>query len=268
MYIFASRSILTIAATLLPLTPPSTHLVSITLALIVLVDRLMILLRHRADLLELTSLRIQWDNMRWQIMLETGKVRMEIDHIAKVKGRWIPPGKEGSTHDSCLTPTKSTGTNDKGSPLSKTTKLPSLSSISSTLSELSHTSITPSKSTRPIHHSKRDSISSLSSLVVTNSPKRNFHLPLLHSSIVNLEIRQKSLSSTLLIRSGKLLDRMIDLAIPLKHLGGVNGPGEENGEGGAVPDELLDIQDDMENRASDLSDHLNWCKALEEQWKR
>lgn len=61
---------------------------------------------------------------------------------------------------------------------------------------------------------------------------------------------------------------MIDLAIPLKGLGGVSGPGEQAQEGGAVPDDLLDIQDDVESQVEELRRRVSWCKELEDQWKR
>ena len=61
---------------------------------------------------------------------------------------------------------------------------------------------------------------------------------------------------------------MIDLAIPLKSLGGVDGPKEDQEGGGAVPDDLLDLQDELESEDAELSLRLAWCKQLEEQWKQ
>lgn len=262
-----------LAATLLPLTPPSTQLISITLALIVLVDRLLTLLRHRGDLLELTSLRLQWDVMRWQIMQETAKVQAEIDEIARVKGRWTPPqaivDKSRARRPSVeIRPDSETTPASTPMPISAALPPPSDSSTSlSSLLEGPSLLITPSKSAHGISRSKRDSVSSLSSLLSPNSPKRHFHLPLLHSSIINLDIRQRNLSAGLISRSGKVLDKMIDVAIPLKNLGGAEGPTEEDQQG-AVPDELLDIQDDIEGNMSDISGRIAWCQELEEQWKR
>jgi len=250
----------TTAATLLPLTPPSTHLVSITLALIVVIDRLLTLLRHRGELLELTSMRLQWDALRWQILQETTRVRTEIDDIARGKGRWIPPAQvrkfQRPSDGGVRTPT--------GSPLPRAATLASTPSASS----LSNAVTSPLKQPQlavGMSDIKRDSSTSLASLASNNTPKRSLHLPLLRSSIANLEIRQRNLASTSVSRSGKLLDRMIDVAIPLKDLGGVDGPGGD-GEGGAVPDELLDIQDAIENELSELETRTNWCRGLEQQW--
>lgn len=61
---------------------------------------------------------------------------------------------------------------------------------------------------------------------------------------------------------------MIDVAIPLKDLGGVDGPVDGEQTGGAVPDELLDLQDDLEIGVGDLASRISWCKELEDQWKR
>ena len=113
--------------------------------------------------------------------------------------------------------------------------------------------------------SRKDSTSSLASLAASNTPKRSMHLPLLRSNIANLEIRQRNLATTSVARSGKMLDKMIDLAIPLKDLGGINGPGVQ-GEGGAVPDELLDMQDGLEEEDTEIETRISCCRALEIQW--
>ena len=67
-------------------------------------------------------------------------------------------------------------------------------------------------------------------------------------------------------RAGALLDKMIDIAGPLKGLGGVDGPKEEEQEGdGAVPEELLDAQEDLEAQAAQVGEHVAWCQKLEGQ---
>jgi len=59
---------------------------------------------------------------------------------------------------------------------------------------------------------------------------------------------------------------MIDVAGPLKGLGGVDGPLDEGAEGdGAVPGELLDAQDDLEAQATKIGEHVQWCQRLEAQ---
>ena len=62
---------------------------------------------------------------------------------------------------------------------------------------------------------------------------------------------------------------MIDIAGPLKGLGGVNGPLHEGKEGdGAVPGELLDAQDDLEAQVTSMGKHVQWCQQLEAQCTR
>ena len=89
---------------------------------------------------------------------------------------------------------------------------------------------------------------------------------MLRSQITNLRIRHTTFSTTVLPRVGALLDKMIDVAGPLKGLGGVNGPFDEGAEGdGAVPGELLDAQDDLEAQATKIGEHVQWCQRLEAQ---
>lgn len=88
---------------------------------------------------------------------------------------------------------------------------------------------------------------------------------------------------------------MIDTAAPLGGLGGVIGPmgvsgdliavkpgsrksvGEEEEkhvtvsseeEAGAVPGELLDLQDDLDMEVGAFGDRVGWCKDLERQCRR
>jgi hypothetical protein len=105
------------------------------------------------------------------------------------------------------------------------------------------------------------------SSAVADTPKRgSLKLTLLHSQIVNIRIRHTTFSTTSLPRLGVVLDKMIDIAGPLKGLGGINGPPEqrEDGEGdGAVPEELLDAQDEFEALAAAIGEDVHWCQQLE-----
>jgi len=199
-------------------------------------------------------------------MQETAKVRSEIDEIARVKGRWVaPPVHHDKSRDLRLSEITRLGADATSvePPMGRRDSLLTASDSFTSLTGLAQGSpslITPSKSC------KRESMSSPSSNLNGNSPKRNFHLPLLHSSIINLEIRQRNLSSTLLSRSGKVLDSMIDLAIPLKDLGGIHGP-TTGDQSGAVPDELLDVQEDLEGDVGTIARTIAWCKEVEVQWK-
>lgn len=237
-------------------------MVSITLALIAVIDRLLTLLRQRSELLELTIIRLQWDSLRWQIMHETAQVRAEIQEIARGKGRWKPPTFNGRHRRSSTERS-----------LVKSASGASIASGMHTLTEDSPASSPPlSGENRIQSQDRRESILSVNGSPGRSATPRKAHrLPLLHSHIVTLEIRQRNLASTLLVRSGKTLDKMIDLSIPLKDLGGVKGPQpqeESHTESGAVPDDLLDIQDDLELGVNGLAERVGWCKELELLWSK
>ncbi|KAK8864540.1 hypothetical protein IAR55_001790 [Kwoniella newhampshirensis] len=99
------------------------------------------------------------------------------------------------------------------------------------------------------------------------TPRRSLHIPLLHSHIVNLETRYQSLVSTHLARSGVLLDRMMDIAGPLRNLGDTYGPRDATMlDDGAVPEKLLDLQDGIDTDVEDLGKIIHWCKEIEEHY--
>ncbi|OCF41891.1 hypothetical protein I317_04301 [Kwoniella heveanensis CBS 569] len=237
------------AATQLPLTAPSTHLVSITLDLVVLVDQLLKLLRHRGELLQLTRLRLDWDRIRCEVVSETAKIREEVDSIVRDQGRWTP-----AVDPKIWTPV-TPRSNDLDTVPPQTpprSALATLPSIASSLSSLQLSDSPGGRSPSRAH----------------STPKRSLHVPLLHSQLINVKIRHQTLATTKLSRSGVILDRMIDIAGPLKGLGDVNGPIGADKDSGAVPDELLDVQDELEEEVRRLGDKVSWCKDLEEHWKR
>ncbi|WVW84085.1 hypothetical protein I302_106114 [Kwoniella bestiolae CBS 10118] len=257
------------AATVLPLTPPSTHLVSITLDLIVLIDRLLKLLRHRGALLELVAVRLRWDQIRWQIHLETEKIRSEVTQIVQDKGRWQPVTEAVTSrhhHVHSGFPRSLDAAALESVPTTPLSRIPGLPDVSSTTSDLQSPRISSPASRLSTSSPTTESTKSPKSHI---TPRRSLHIPLLHSQLVNLKIRQQNLVSNQVKRSGGLLDRMIDIAGPLKDLGGVSGPiadQEESGIG-AVPEDMLDIQDDVDEKVNDLSGRIAWCKQLEEHWK-
>lgn len=87
-------------------------------------------------------------------------------------------------------------------------------------------------------------------------------LPLLRSRIESLQIRYHSLAKTTVPRLGAMLDKMIDAAAPLK----TNGDADSREHSGAVPEYLLDAQDDLEGKVSGLSSSLAMCRRLERRW--
>ncbi|KAL7421930.1 hypothetical protein Q5752_003702 [Cryptotrichosporon argae] len=245
--------------TRVPLTQPSTDLVEITLDLILLIDRLLKVLRQRGAVLDLVALRLQWDELRWAITQETERVRGEIDEIVRGRGRWAPPDAEdglapsASTADVSLNqklPVRRTSSSFQ-TPVKRPIALPGSASLSPT----------PNAPSSPTH--------SVPSPTRTHfTPKRNLHLPILHSQVVSLQVRQRTLTASSLAISGTVIDKMIDSASQLKGLGGVHGPAEDEGKEGAVPEELIDMQEELEEQVDEVGARLGWCKQLEEQWKR
>jgi len=128
----------------------------------------------------------------------------------------------------------------------------------------------PSRLETPVPRTPGGASTSQTSSPNRETTKRGLHLPLLHSSIINLQIRHHNLSSTGLARTGALLDKMIHCAGPLKDLGGPSGPtryaGEQN-ESGAVPDALLEVQEGLEAEVEQVGEEIALCRQLEQQWE-
>jgi hypothetical protein len=242
----------------------------------VLVDRLLGLLRRRSELLELTSLRLQWDEMRWSVMAETEKIRKEIDGLASGEGRWTPnietarsnsphlghiQGMSGSRSDVGLAQTiGSNSTSTSSSSISRSYTMPSMASMS----------ISSPPETRRIPYlplSPRTPHTLASPSDRRTPSKRTLHLTLLLSQIKTLEIRQRNLASNQVSRSAAILDKMIDYAGPLKDLGGISGAEDGSGKDEALPDDLLDLQDELESGVRDTQGRVEWCRDLAAQWR-
>ena len=228
--------------------------------------------------LQLTALRLQWDRLRWEIMLETAEVKREIRAIAERKGRWQPPvinAQPSSSKLEASTDSKAEATHSRSrvqtSPITPAARLASSDSISSSMSgDIGQSTPVVANVITPQQHRRSSSSSfALAGWHESTPPRSSIRLPLLHSQIVNVEIRHQNLSSTLLARSGKVLDKIMDVAGPLRGLGGSLGPIKSEGEekGGAVPDELLDAQDRLEREVQGVAAGINWCKMFEAQWK-
>jgi hypothetical protein len=240
--------LINLAVTLIPLTPPSTALVEVTLDLIVVVDRLLTLLRRRSELLELTKFRLQWNELRMSCAKELDAMKTEGALIVKRKCEWLPTGAASRIADNRQPDPP------PGSPA------PPLGSATSLLV----TPTTPKHRTLSINNASSPSHSSPSSSPLATPRRASLRIPLLRSQIVNLRIRHTTFSTSVLPRAGALLDKMIDIAGPLKGLGGIYGPKEHEQEGdGAVPEELLDAQEDIEARAARIGEHVVWCQQLE-----
>nr|ACZ80634.1 conserved hypothetical protein [Cryptococcus depauperatus] len=236
--------------TLQPLTPPSTQLVSITLDLVVLIDRILSLLRRRKLLLDLTSLRLQWDEIRWQVMSEVWALEKEVDEMVRNRSKWVPIDIiiPGSTHT--LDPDSQSCLGSSKADLKSISIYPKAESLYTLESEEKMSALTARLSAAP------------QGFVETEKP---LHHPLLHSQLINLRIRQQNLTSTQLAQSGALLDRIIDIASHLKNLGSTSGPPStlDEFENGAVPEKLLDLQDDLDASVEELGNKISWCEELE-----
>lgn len=232
--------------TLSPLSPPSTELISITLDLIVIVDRLLTLLRQRSELIDLCRFRLQWEALRSQCIQDCDRFSASVDSIVTDYLDWLPVSIQSTT-----------ATKHEGQEISSSRNGKS-AVICEELSKLE----SPSK---PARDTASPDKSPNSSGRMKSSPSMNkLRLPLIRSRIESLQIRFDSLSTTTLPRLGAMLDKMIDTAAPLKASGAAQGIGNS----GVLPDYLLDAQDDIEARVSGLSSYLAMCRRLEHWWSR
>ncbi|WVF71321.1 hypothetical protein IAT40_006124 [Kwoniella sp. CBS 6097] len=189
------------------------------------------------------------DRIKKKTRVETERIRQEVDSVVRDKGRWTPAGERLQTPQ---TPK----VEEANTVAPQTPPRPSVPTVSSIASSLNSVHLSPDlRSNSPGRSPSR----------LHATPKRSLHVPLLHSQLINIQIRHQSLATTKLSRSGVILDRMIDVAGPLKGLGDVNGPTEA--KDGAVPDELLDVQDELEAEVRQVGGKVLWCKELEDHWK-
>lgn len=226
------------AVTQVPLTPPSTHLVELTLDLILLIDRLLSLLRVRYELLELTSLRLTWDELRWRIHWDSARIPSDLEKALLDHASRLSAHMAGFKEDQVLSRHNTSGSftpaTPRTSPRDGTESAPASPSAS--------------------RHYRRQSIQASQ----------------LRSTTTAIRIRHTTLQTTSVKRAGEVMDQMIDRAASLKSLGGVkllglwSEPVQEGDQaGGAVPDALLDIQDEVENGVMALQRDLGHAKVVE-----
>lgn len=231
-----------VVITLSPLSTPSTELVSITLDVIVILDRIFILLRHRSQLLDLCQSRFQWEILRSQCFQDCARFLISIDNVLQDFLDWMPDAKMADV------------------------VVPSLPT------EVDHPSNQPSVKVEDPLTPKQKQSRLIPASIYTPSPKSSpvkqaspgrqlLYLPLVRSRIGSLEIRHENLSMTTIPRLGAMLDRMIDVAAPL-----IASQSAEHK--GAIPDHFLDAQDDMESRVLGLGTALIQCRNLEQWWIR
>lgn len=235
--------------TRMPLTQPSTDLVEVTLELIVIIDQLHTLLREREALLELTALRLQWDDLRFEATRESASVKVDIDHVVEVAQAWMPGAP---AHDS-------------RSPLKA--PVPSKASSASQGSSIADALSPTGSSTAAAGAS---SIRQLTPSPVRSASKSALHISILRSQLVGLQTRHRNYAYNLVKRASTVLDRMIDSAGRMKDLGGIEGPMEDEAteRDGAVPEAFIEIQESLEEDAQDIGERVSWCSQFEGQSKR
>lgn len=243
----------------------------ITLDLILLIDRLLSLLRARFELLDLTSLRLTWDDLRWTVMLESSKITADLHQAIKGHATWLQSY------------TVSGSTDTGGTAAEPRATLPSININAFASPPVTSPYTSPTTSPR---------IGTMSSTPTSPSVSRHYRRPStqlssLRNALTTLRIRHSTLQSTAVSRAGAIMDQMIDRAGSLKSLAGAcgldMGAGEKkqnetsgdsgadqagNGGDGAVPDAFLDIQDDLEGGVKALQEELSQGKALQKWFER
>lgn len=238
----------------------------VTLDLILLIDQLLTVLRRRGAVLNLTSLRLQWDDLRYEVTREIESVRTEIDHVVAEAQTWVPgaaiPDRRRER---------------QGSTRSDSSPQAVLSSSSTSLSSYLEPSLgaSPTSQSTPLPTRKGDTSSDRSSSINTSpvrssAPRSALHISILRSQLVGLQTRYHKLSLNLVKRSSAILDRMIDSASRLDELGGVDGPVPQEGKTrhGAIPDQLIDLQEELEAKAKSIAALVDWCGQIEHQSRK
>ena len=202
-----------------------------------LIDRLLSLLRARYELLELTSLRLTWDELRWQMQLESARISADLETALLHHAEWL----------------KGQMANGSYAAQSQAHNLPATMTLSSS-PRIGTVSIPNSPSAS--RHYRRQSLQASQ----------------LRSTMTSIRIRHSTLRDTLVKQAGEVMDQMIDRAASLKSLGGMKllglgldqKEGQQEGEGGgAVPEEFLDIQDEVELGVEAVEKQIAEGKAVE-----
>lgn len=240
----------TAVLTRMPLTQPSTDLVEVTLELIVIIDHLHTLLRDREALLELTALRLQWDDLRFEATRESASVKFDIDHVVEVAQAWMPgaPALDSRSNLKAPVPSKASSSSQGSSLTDALLQTPAGSNAAVGVSPMRQ--LTPSP--------------------VRSASKSALHISILRSQLVGLQTRHRNYAFNLVKRASTVLDRMIDAAGRMKELGGIEGPMEDeaNRRKGAVPEAFIEIQESLEEDAKDIGERVTWCSLFEGQSKK
>lgn len=227
--------------------------------LILLIDKLLTLLRRRSDVLELTRTRLKWDDLRWRFRSESIKLHADVDAFLHERSTWAPAAASKGAMK--FEPVSEASGKDAG--LHASHGIPRTPVRAKVLHEASPSATTPN------HADLFASFTRSPSLDFTLvSPLNTSPVPVATTGpstvITGFRVRQKQMAS-LAERSGQLLDRMIDQATPLADLqdtSGPSGPQETGAASGALPEKLLDLQDDLEVQVTSLEAKLSLCRTV------
>lgn len=220
------------AATQRNLSPDDTDLIELTLTTLLALDKLLHLLRDRSELLDLLSLRLTWDEQRVASWKERRSLLSDLQVFLRTRARWSLDTYEQSP----FTPSPSPA--------------------------LRFTSPSPSPSPRPSSSlaRRRDSAASLASIssdtssgpsaVFSRSTRYKLAELLSHDAAL-FSGRLTSLNHSKVMAAGKTLDKLIDASRK------------------PVPDEILDEQDRLEDKAiKEIETIGKFAMAVVMQWKR
>ncbi|GJJ07450.1 hypothetical protein Clacol_001652 [Clathrus columnatus] len=220
---------LTKAATRRNLSPEDTDLIELTLTTLLALDRLLHLLRNRSEQLELLGLRITWEDQRVIAWKERRQILEDIKSFLCTRARWSIDVYE-TLNDQAPSPYL-------GSRFMSPPPGPGRPSSALSLRRDSVASV-----------SSESSIAGLS--LLSRSARFKLAETLSHDAAI-LSGRLTTLNHAKVMAAGKTLDKLIDTSRK------------------PVPDEILDEQDTLEDKAvKELESVGKFVMAIVMQWKR
>lgn len=302
------------AASLKSLSVSDTDLLSITLSTLFLLDTLLHLLRARGETLELLALRLQWDAMRFAVGRETEGLERDVKAFVEGKGRW---GVEKYEKGGTLGSSGGNGGGGMGSPMLGTIARGEAGghgregSDSGSIRSLGGSTKVASRSQR--YREFEFFLSPSFFFVARDVQTDSFVSPSLSvvlTQILELDSqsfhnRISSLRSGPVVQTGKILDKMIDVASSVRSHqakrkrmgsstssksleltatatdrptvveGGENETKEkselqetkEKEDDGAVPEWFLDEMDRVDERVNGLKGYEDLVRGNVRQWK-
>ncbi|KAL7413086.1 hypothetical protein BDY24DRAFT_72903 [Mrakia frigida] len=250
-----------------------THLLSITLSTLFLLDTLLHLLRARGETLDLLALRLQWDAMRFAVAKETEALERDVKKFVEGKGRWGVEKYEKSGLGG-------SGNGGMGSPVLVTMAWDR-----------------DGGGGHGRDGSDNGSIRSVGgSLKVASRSQRYLLTQILELDSQSFHNRISSLRSGPVLQTGKILDKMIDVAasvrshqVKRRRMGSSTSAKSldstatvmesveekkeeeerdvEKEDDGAVPEWFLDEMDRVDERVNGLKEFEDLARGSVKQWK-